>query len=389
MELIATNVTEHGNCRRLAGVVRYDDASTEEYWFDVPNAYQPSRSGNPWLACLLPLAATLGEDLTIPLPVDRELLLGSESLLRLWKYWRPEMHVVKILVDSITSLPPRSGQAASFFSAGVDSFFTVLRRPDVTNWITVQGFDMPISKKVEFDIHCQRLSRIAFDFGKEFIPAATNIRQTRWRLAHWEALAFGPALAATALVFEDYFYEVSIPSSCDYSSLDPWGSHPLSDPLFSTCQTKLVHEGVAYSRTEKIEYLAENSRALRELHVCFRGDDSLGQDHKNCCRCEKCYRTMIALEILGKLEQCSLFDASKFEIAKISRIYISHRLDENFFLDLRATAIARGRADLAKEIDRSLKRSKYIEKLDWLSKVPFVWRFGQSLKKHLLRDSPK
>lgn len=389
MELIATNVTEHGNCRRLTGVIRYDDASTEEYWFDVPNAYQPSRSGNPWLACLLPLAATIGEDLTIPLPVDRELLLGSESLLRLWKYWRVEMHVVKISVESITSLPPKSDQAASFFSAGVDSFFTVLRRPDVKNWITVQGFDMPISKKDEFEIHCQRLSRIASDFGKEFISAATNIRQTRWRKAHWEAIAFGPALAAMALVFEDYFYEVLIPSSCDYSSLDPWGSHPLSDPLFSTCQTKLIHEGVAYSRTEKIEYLVENNRALSELHVCFRGDDSLGQDHKNCCRCEKCYRTMIALEILGKLGQCSLFDASKFQIGKISKIYISHRLDEKFFLDLRATAIARGRTDLAKEIDRSLKRSKYIDKLDYLSKIPFVWRFGQSLTEYLLRDSPK
>jgi hypothetical protein len=375
--------------RRITGKIMYDDNSIEDYWFDIPIAYEPSLSGNLWLACLLPLAATIGEDLEIALPVDRELLIGANSILKLWKYWRPDSHVVNILVDSITEFPPRSQSNASFFSAGVDSFFSVLQRPDVTNWITVLGFDMPIEKEEEFQIHCRRLSTIASDLGKNHISVRTNLRRTRWRLAQWEALAFGPALASVALVFEDYFYEVLIPASCDYAGMDPWGSHPLSDPLFSTCGTRIVHEGAAFSRFEKIEYLVKSDRVLRELHVCFRGNDSMGQDHQNCCRCEKCYRTMIALDILGKLECCTLFDSSLFSIKNVSKIFIAHKVDEKFFLNLQSEAVKHGRRDLAEQIGKALLRSRVILIINHLRRLPFFWRFATSFSSYLLRDSPK
>lgn len=390
MKLLNVYVSEHpNNVRRLTGVVEYDDQTTEDYWFEVPNTYEPSMSGNPWLAILLPLAATIGEDLTIALPVDRALLLGAESVLRLWKYWRPELHRVALNVRLGTDPLVRPNAAASFFSAGVDSTFTVLRRPDVLNWITVHGFDMPIAKKAAFEQHCVRLSRIATTFGATFIPVTTNIRETKWKVAHWEMVAHGAALGAVALLFERHFNEVLIPASYDFSCLDPWGSHPLSDPLFSTSKTQLVHEGTAYTRTEKIEYLSNNEKAISELHVCYRGDDSHGQDERNCCRCEKCYRTMIALELFGKLDQAVLFDRSRFDIRRISKIFVSHALDEKFFLSLEKTAKERGRADIAGEISKCMRRSKRIKKLEILSSIPFAWRLGQGITKLMLRDSPK
>lgn len=374
---------------RVTGTVQYDDGILEEYWFELPDSYTPASSGNPWLAILLPLAATVGEDLHIPLAVDPELLRGAESVLRLWAFWRKEMHLVNITIGSLEAQPFTERTTASFFSAGVDSTFTVLRRPDVKNWITVQGFDMPITKNEAFKHHCERLSAIAGHYQASFIPVRTNIRETRWKKTHWELSGFGPALAAVALMFENHFHEVLLPASCDYSALDPWGSHPLSDPLFSTVNTKIVHEGTAYSRTEKIEYLSRDRRALNELHVCFRGEDANGQDNKNCCRCEKCYRTMIALDLFGKLDDAVLFDRSKYQIERISRIYMGHEIDEVFFLNLHTTALERGRNDVADQISVAIRRSRKVRKLARFAKLPAVWRPAQALTKHMLRDSLK
>lgn len=391
MRLLNVEKTSQLNDRtRITGQVQYDDGFIEDYWFELPGAYEPSTSGNPWLSILLPIAATLGESLHIPFSVDPELMRGAESVLRLWAYWRKDVHVVDIVSGppEVQAFADERG-AASFFSAGVDSTFTVLRRPDVKNWITVQGFDMPISKNDEFEKHCARLRKMAGHYGASFIPVRTNIRETRWRKAHWEAISHGPALAAVALMFENHFHETLIPASYDYGSLDPWGSHPLSDPLFSTVHTKIVHEGTAYTRTEKIEYLTKDLNALRELHVCYRGADSKGQDHRNCCRCEKCYRTMIALELFGKLDEASLFERGKFEINRIAKIYIGHRLDEKFFENLYQTSVAKGRNDIAEQIAIAIRRSKYIKRLGAASRLPLLWRPAQAFTKHLLRDSPR
>lgn len=374
---------------RVTGIVQYNNGDTEEYWFEIPDAYEPSSSGNPWLAILLPIAATLGEDLDIPFSIDPSLFRGAESILRLWAYWRKDIKIISITTETIQTLPDQNRTSASFFSSGVDSMFTVLRRPDVKNWVTVQGFDMPVSKTEEFLQHCTRLENIAKHYNCKFIPVVTNIRETRWKEANWELISHGAALAAVGLLFENHFHEILVPASYDYTCLDPWGSHPLLDPLFSTVYTKIVHEGTAYTRTEKIKYISEDKKALSELHVCYRGADSKGQDSRNCGRCEKCYRTMIALDLLGKLDDATLFDRSNFDVKRISKIYISHDLDKKFFINLHSTSVELKRYDIAKQILIAMKRSSYIKKLDFFSNLTFFWRPAQSLSKYFLRDSPK
>jgi hypothetical protein len=45
---------------RLTATIVYESHGSEVHWFDVPLAYSDylATSGNPWLACLLPLAVT-------------------------------------------------------------------------------------------------------------------------------------------------------------------------------------------------------------------------------------------------------------------------------------------------------------------------------------------
>jgi hypothetical protein len=281
-------------------------------------------------------------------------------------------------------------ETMAFFSAGVDSYFTVLRHP-VKHFVNVLGFDMPLTKEPAFQRHCERLARIAKELSGELIPVRTNIRQTRWRSCHWQKLGFGPALAATALAMERRFSRVLLPGSVDFRNLFPWGSHPLSDPLLSTSKTRIVHDGSAYTRTEKIDFISRNELALRTLHVCFRGQDGLGQDDTNCCHCEKCYRTMTVLEILGKLDQAELFDRQKFDVKKISRVLAETTAEIIFYREIQDLALKHGRTDIVREIDRCFRRSSRIAKLLFvarsLSHLPFLWRLGTAIEHRAVRGS--
>tara|TARA_R110002094_G_scaffold116559_2_gene112421 strand:+ start:5454 stop:5912 length:459 start_codon:yes stop_codon:yes gene_type:complete len=152
MELLRTAITDvTKGVKRLTGIVKYDDGFEDEYWFEYPSNIKISDSGNPWLAALLPLAATLGEDLTINLPVDPRLVDGAGDILRFWNAFE-EMET------SIISITAKGGfkvldhypqDSASFFSSGVDAFYTAYMKPRAKYKILIHGFDLDISKENE------------------------------------------------------------------------------------------------------------------------------------------------------------------------------------------------------------------------------------------------
>jgi hypothetical protein len=386
MRLIATSVTREAGCyNRLSGQVRYDDKSSDTYWFDVPESQEVSDSGNPWVACLLPLAATIGEDIEIPLPVDAELLEGAFGVVRLWQSWYPHLHRIEVKAES-AAIADTPTDTMAFFSAGVDSYFTVLRHP-AKHFVNVLGFDMPLANEVAFQSHCDRLSAIAGRLGAELLPMRTNIRQTRWKTCHWERLGFGAALATIGLILEKRFARVLLPASTDYGSLYPWGSHPLADPLFSTSKTRIVHDGATHTRAEKIAFIAESALVRETLHVCFRGQDGSGQDETNCCRCEKCYRTMTTLEILGKLDQCVLFDGANYDASQISRILIESPPAKAYYREIADLAIEHDRPDIAIMIDRAHERTERALRWRFLNRLPLFWRLGEMIDRRVRRGS--
>jgi hypothetical protein len=135
MELASVRIAKspYGRGRvRLVGDVIYDDrrAKPEQYWFDVPEAYGDSLSvsGNPWLACLLPLAVTRGEPLRLCRPIDPVLSQNAARLMQIWVGWYPRLRIVPIEAE-VKPVQAGTGpsETAAFFSGGVDSFFTVLR----------------------------------------------------------------------------------------------------------------------------------------------------------------------------------------------------------------------------------------------------------------------
>jgi hypothetical protein len=147
---------------RLAAHVRYESfpATSEEYWYEVPEqrASDFTRSGNPWLAALLPLAASLGEPIEWEAPVDRPLVDGAQEILRVWHSWYGQTRVVPLRGPvSESPIDERGSLTASFLTCGVDSMFTALDhgtadgrvvRGVIDEFLFVHGFDVAISDSV-------------------------------------------------------------------------------------------------------------------------------------------------------------------------------------------------------------------------------------------------
>jgi hypothetical protein len=122
-------------------------------------------------------------------------------------------------------------------------------------------------------------------------------------MVHWE-IFHGAALASVAHLLSPLFRKVYIPSSYSFQHLSPWGSHPLVDPLWSSEDLELIHDGCEASRVDKAIAIASNETALHFLRVCWRNYENA----YNCGCCEKCVRTMVNLRLAGALERCQAFD---------------------------------------------------------------------------------
>jgi len=407
MDLVSVRVTEspHAPRRvRLVGEVAFDDrpGRVEPWWIEVPEEHAPSLSvtGSPWLAALLPLAATLGEPLRIHVPVDATLLENARRILRTWEDWyRERFPEVRSVPVEAESAPPSAfagrRETAAFFSGGVDSFYMVLSNddaerggglPPIDRLVTVWGFDVPLAAPDEFRRLRESLARAATELGRSFLDAATNLRETRFREARWGNLSHGCALAAVGLALEPMFEALCIAGTHYDGPVKPWGSNPETDALLSTGVTRVFHHACGVARREKTELLARSDAAMRHLHVCYSSRSAA-----NCGDCHKCYLTMLTLEVAGAGGRCETFPRRP-DLRRVSRMYIRSNAYTRLYRDLAARAAETGRRDVARAIARCLERSRrltrWLAAVGWLGQRRGLWRLARRIRPRLLATAP-
>ena len=369
MELRGVEIVESPSGRgwaRLQGTVAYErrEYAPERYWFDVPSdcADALRLDGNAWVPCLLPLAVKFQERLRLPVPVDPVLLDGAAELMRVWQCWYPHARPVALEAAPGTPEPGMGGRTGALFSGGVDSYYTVLRqerrwgpppfRP-VDDLLTIWGFDVPWHEEERFAPLGRALAQAAERMGKRLVIIRTNLMTTQfWRCDFWE-LGWGAALLGPALVLGARYGRLLIASDGGYRYPVPSGSHPLTDPLYSTSATTVVHDGSECTRLEKSAWVAQSPLALGGLRVCWTARGAL-----NCGTCSKCLRTMLMLELRGVLGKCATLPG-RLDLARVGRIHLVKWLAAREFDEVAELATARGRADIAAAVRRSLRRSRW------------------------------
>jgi hypothetical protein len=89
--------------------------------------------------------------------------------------------------------------------------------------------------------------------------------------------------------------------------------------------------------------------ALETLHVCWEE-----RSEGNCGRCEKCYRTLLALEILGVRGRCQTFPPGELNLAGLKEVWKNKPLFVKMYSQLRAHAAHANHSDILAVIDACL-----------------------------------
>jgi hypothetical protein len=133
------DMQDHGGTREVSA-----DIDGFRLWFRLPKGYSTSKSGDPFLASALLPAMRQGEDIEIApsLPVSPKLLGNVALLQEIYHTWNfEELSKVRITATTSPAEPCGTG-GMSFFSGGVDSTYTFLKRlREISHVVTIHGFD--------------------------------------------------------------------------------------------------------------------------------------------------------------------------------------------------------------------------------------------------------
>jgi hypothetical protein len=366
-------------------------------WIEIPGRFESdlSLSGNCWLILLTLLGALHDEDVEIDEPVDPLLLRGVTAVAETWRAWYGDTRAPQINAQTALREDGEGRKSASFFSGGVDSWFTALRHCDppdtgagglltsdvlIKNYHTRSLLDAP-----RRDLAACEKSADALN--KTFLPLSTNLMTLTDRVYdRFCPISHGAVLAFFAHFLDQGFCNVLIASTATHGRLVPWGSHPLIDPLFSSSRLQIIHDGALFTRMDKVRYIAQSAAAMDNIRVCHTADYYPEFGPANCSRCGKCVRMMTALNVLGV--RPSSFDWNYFD-EKDGKIFcVEDDFDVAFALDIIEAAEAAGRSDIADLLKNRVRKSKrffwLIETVDTLRRHPFILRRRSRLKP--LRD---
>lgn len=309
----------------------------EKLWFRFPRQFSPmiSHDMNAFATALLPLAMYLGEDLHVEGTLSPRLLQGLNEYQRIQCAWLPSpfksvtIHYKQLQTRKVSS---EENAVACSFSGGVDSFHTLRSHladnesiPDfrITHCLMINGFDADTD--VQNSGHFPKIQRsigAAIEpYGLELVVCRSNYMA--FSDPNILKLTFAAMLTAPPLALGGLFSCFFIPSSYHFDEFFRDGSHLMMDHLASTESMQTIHDSAHIDRPQRTAAIADWDAAHRALRVCFNAisfnDNS--STILNCCRCEKCIRTMKTLEILGRLEDFETFPRRAGHLAVWSCYY--------------------------------------------------------------------
>jgi hypothetical protein len=312
---------------------------------------------SPFAAALLLPSMKLGEDLVIHGSVSARMHSGMTAIVKTVSAWDIGLKAIDVEADEIVPDPPNSGFDATFFSGGVDSFYTYLQhRGDpghaISHLVLINGYDIDHGNAALWDATLRNVSEIASEERVALITIESNVRPLIAPILPW-GYSFGGCLAAAALCLRRGVSQIYVPSGVTTDQLRPWGSHPDIDYLWSTEALNIVHDGCDTTRVNKVtSQIAHSPAALRYLRVCYLNGDGA----YNCGRCDKCLRTMLSLYVAGVLDRARTFP-NMIDPSHLSALAINGRYGAMFHRENLAELRAQGLApDLQKALQESLSR---------------------------------
>lgn len=289
----------------------------ETLWFSVPQEESAaiSTSADPFVVATFLLAMSRGRDLRVEGEASPVLLRNLEAAQDYYAAsWPAFYRKIAIAADRLGAPETKLPAAMIAFSGGMDCCHTLFRHVkrlgagpfrDIRGALMVHGLDIPLSDREGFARAAAQGRIMTGSLGVPLVEVATNLRELPLIWEH----AYGPGIACVLHLFARR-YGYGLVASSHQVRGNILGSHPDVDPLYSSGAFELVHDSAYIHKLEKAALLKDWPEAMRHMRVCWEGRDRAA----NCCRCEKCIRTILIFRANGFLPPCFSRDVTDEEI---------------------------------------------------------------------------
>lgn len=291
---------------------------------------------DPIAVLFLHYALRYGYNLESKYPISQELYytLSYHVIPHLYACNKSKAHNIKISAPTTEKKIQGSWNGAGV-SCGIDSMATIYEYYNEMNMeeyklthlvyfkVGQHAEELPEYNPNEEQRHFEDGKRNAIDFGKTIglpvIVGESNYNDIVTELFGHESKVptFTFRNAGSVLILQDFFARYYYASS--YGDLNHFVADLGDDvayyerwllPLISTNNTRFYSASKAMERVEKTALVAKYPSSYNHLSVCWRGA-------KNCGYCNKCIRTMMTLDLLGKLDAYSeVFDLDLYKKRK-------------------------------------------------------------------------
>lgn len=237
-----------------------------------------------------------------------------------------------ISVENIINYTYTTTKSAVLFSGGVDAFNTLIshidEKPELITlwgadiaydnefgWKPVQNQVLNTSKIFNLNYNIVHTNFRSFINENNLQKAINNIND---KLGWWHDFQHGIGIISHSapLCYNYNIGTIYIASSFAKQDIGKYtcASDPTIDNFVKFGNTSVVHDGYQYNRQMKIHNICnfiKNKKIQIPIRVCW---ESTGG--RNCCNCEKCYRTMMGIIAEGENPKKFGFDLYNNNIRK-------------------------------------------------------------------------
>lgn len=285
--------------------------------------------------------------------------------------------IVKELVDC--SYDP-TGKCATFFSGGLDSYSTLVNhldeKPDL---VSLWGSDVTFEDEEGWHKVKNNIVEVGEKYSLKPVFIKSSFRRfinegklsdDFWRIlggGWWYKVQHGIGLIGHIAPYA-WKYKLKkqyiASSECEKNVEAQCASYPTIDNYIRFGNCEVIHDQFYFNRQDKMRYIinyCKESSDNIKLRVCW-----ISTGGTNCCKCEKCYRTIMAILIEGENPNDYGFIVDKQVLRELKKYIVVYY---NFTLDI----IVEWQTIKLRAIENKdlLKNKHYYRDIKWIFNFDF------------------
>ena len=269
----------------------------------------------PFVTNTLPIAWITNATLAVPV-LDQSFCDSVEAIKRGYETIHPALNFQGKLVAKKKERNNWDGnKTAMAFSGGADSYGTLFNHiSESPMLVTLVGSDIFFDDSEGIEQIRSDTKAAANKYGLPYSFVSSKFRYFLDQAAlddivepyigdgWWHGLQHGIGIIGhvAPLAYRDNlqtFYFASTYTQVEFDKGLSMASYPVTDGNVRIGSMHVVHDGFEFSRQEKMRNICQYVKSTGQpvsLRVCWKSKGG-----KNCSRCEKCYRTIVALMVEG------------------------------------------------------------------------------------------